>query len=151
MGGFSWLVQLHRGCTCVHTNHTLLPACGSFTITAHVLSSPQWFAVLPLSFSFPFALVSSCPQSPSGSSSLCFPPSLIPEFYKIHFCSILKYPIFAPYSFSYPQFCSFLRRKQLCISRRKLGSSYLAFSDNRSSGFQWTNAELGDQKLFSLG
>lgn len=31
--------QWHRGCTCVHTNHAVLPAWGSFTITARVLSS----------------------------------------------------------------------------------------------------------------
>lgn len=31
--------QLHRGCTCLHTDHAVLPAWGSFTITARVLSS----------------------------------------------------------------------------------------------------------------
>lgn len=92
-----------------------------------VLSGLQSFYCLSLSH-FHWCLLAPSPL-------VVFSPSLIPEFSNIHSCSILKYPVFAPYSSSYPQLCSFLRRKQLCIRRRKSGSSYLALFDNRNSGF----------------
>lgn len=112
----------------------LLPS--SSSAQSSVVCSPHFY-FLSL-FHFRWWLLAPSPFG--GSSSPYFPHSLIPEFLnsKLHSCSLLKLPTFAP-SFLLAilsSALSFLRRKQLYVSRKKAGGSYLVFLDNRNSAFQ---------------
>lgn len=112
----------------------------SFLVLSGFQSSP------PFSFSFPFPPVSRCP-----SPFRVLLPLIFPLFNSWVFQTSFLFPFeisdLWPFFFLViPGFTlSFFRRKQLCVSRRKAGDSYLVFLDNRN-WFLVAKCWVGEQK-----